>query len=114
MEKKQTKNKVDEIEKVMIEVTKGRTNKLIKPVKVPSWSKGMQLRAYKKINRSLDGEQQRYARSCKISRYNRISKNEQRHRRSSTVYRRACGRKIRYNRKTNSERTNRVIKHKIR
>ena len=48
MEKKQTKNKVDELEKLMIEVTKGRTNKLIKPAKVPSWSKGMQLRAYKK------------------------------------------------------------------
>ena len=48
MEKKQTKNKVDEIEKLVIEVAKGRTNKLIKPAKVPSWSKGMQLRAYKK------------------------------------------------------------------
>ena len=46
MEKKQLGDKVDNIEKVMIELAKGRTNKLIKPAKVPSWSKGMQLRAY--------------------------------------------------------------------
>merc|ERR1712115_280911 len=48
MEKKQLGDKVDNIEKVMIELAKGRTDKLIKPAKVPSWSKRMQLRAYKK------------------------------------------------------------------
>ena len=48
MEKKQTKNDIKELQEAMIEAAKGRTNKLIKPAKVPSWSKGMQLRAYKK------------------------------------------------------------------
>ena len=46
MEKKQTKDQLDNIEKAMIEFTKGKTNKLIKPAKVPSWSKGMQLRPF--------------------------------------------------------------------
>ncbi len=49
MEKKQLGYKVDNIEKVMIELAKGKTNKLIKPAKVPSWSKGMQLRAFIKL-----------------------------------------------------------------
>ena len=48
MEKKQTKDRVDNIEKLIIEMSKGKTNKLIKPAKVPSQSKGMLLRAYKK------------------------------------------------------------------
>ena len=48
MEKKQTKNDIKELQELVIEAAKGRTNKLIKPAKVPSWSKGMQLRAYKK------------------------------------------------------------------
>ena len=52
MEKKQTKtdilNGFNSIKEAIIEGTKGRTNKLVKPAKVPSWSKGMQLKAYKK------------------------------------------------------------------
>ena len=51
MEKKQTKNDIvngfNSIKEALIEGTKGRTNKLVKPAKVPSWSKGMQLKAYK-------------------------------------------------------------------
>ena len=50
MEKKQLGDKVNNlennIEKVLTELAKGKTNKLIKPAKVPSWSKGMQLRAF--------------------------------------------------------------------
>ena len=49
MEKKQLGDKVNNLEnnleKVLTELAKGKTNKLIKPAKVPSWSKGMQLRA---------------------------------------------------------------------
>ena len=40
MEKKQTKNDIKELKEALIEGAKGRTNKLIKPAKVPSWSKG--------------------------------------------------------------------------
>ena len=36
MEKKQLGDKVDNIEKVLVELSKGTTNKLIKPAKVPS------------------------------------------------------------------------------
>merc|ERR1712101_59684 len=46
MEKKQLGDKENNLEKVLTELAKGKTNKLIKPAKVPSWSKGMQLRAY--------------------------------------------------------------------
>merc|ERR1712101_98295 len=50
MEKKQLGDKVNNLEnnleKVLTELAKGKTNKLIKPAKVPSWSKGMQLRAF--------------------------------------------------------------------
>ncbi len=40
-----------DFEKAFKALTKGTTNKLIKPAKVPSWSKGMH-----KINRSLVGK----------------------------------------------------------
>merc|ERR1711867_307274 len=50
MEKNQLGDKVNnlenKIEKALTELSKGKTNKLIKPAKVPSWSKGMQLRAF--------------------------------------------------------------------
>merc|ERR1712101_9526 len=46
MEKKQLGDKVNNIENVLTELAKGKTNKLIKLAKVPSWSKGLQLRTY--------------------------------------------------------------------
>ena len=50
MKKQQLEDKVNNLatdfEKAFKAFTKGTTNKLIKPAKVPSWSKGMQLRPF--------------------------------------------------------------------
>merc|ERR1712098_54115 len=50
MKKQKLEDKVNNLatnfEKAFKELAKGKTNKLIKPAKVPSWSKGMQSRAF--------------------------------------------------------------------
>ena len=52
MDKKQANNDLKEVLKSMTEAfingNIGKTNKLVKPAKVPSWCKGMKLQAYKK------------------------------------------------------------------
>ena len=40
------KSLANDVQQVVKVLTKGTTNKLIKPAKVPSWSKGMQLRPF--------------------------------------------------------------------